>query len=197
MRTLQSLSLPLAQAARCPAAPSKLGCWSANHRAQAHLARLAGKVFARCTLPRRALHLAKRCVASIVALLPLSSRSPRSCPAARHFTGQRHHYIIKFAYLRLASSWYEVRPRAFRLQQPSSPSRHPLRLPSVAVLRIMAPAGAGCRSTGPPGAARPSVSLLCKGVTRGGPAQARGPCRGRACPSLSARRRSANAQKVS
>ena len=43
-----------------------------------------------------------------------------------------------------------------------------MRLPTAAVLRIMTPAGARCRGTGPPGAARRSVSLLCKGVTRSG-----------------------------
>ena len=37
------------------------------------------------------------------------------------------------------------------------------------------PAGARCRSTGPLGAARPSAPLLCKGVTRGPPAQGEGP----------------------
>ena len=60
-----------------------------------------------------------------------------------------------------------MRRAPFRLQQPSRPPSHPLRLPSVAVLRVRAPAGAGCRSTGSPGAARPSASLLCKWVTRG------------------------------
>ena len=175
MRTLQSLSLPLAQAARCPAAPSKLSCWSENHRAQAHLARLAGKVFARCTLPCRTHHLAKRCVASIVALLPLSSRSPRSCPAARHFTGQHHHYIIKFAYLRLASSWCQV--CAARL--PPSAALPPIQASTAPAIRCSPQDhGAGGRRVpehGPAGRrAAERVTALQRGHARG-PRSGEGP----------------------
>ena len=137
--------------------PPMLSCWSANHRAQAHLARLAGQLIARRALARRALTLQ-------VDAMPQSSPSnlspplpAGSCPAACHFTRQHHHYIIKFAHLAAGQQRAPGMRRArFASSSPPAKSRHPLRLLNIAVLRVLAPAvGAAARArVAPRGQAR-------------------------------------------